>query len=133
MAPAEAEAKPPITKGFAMSTVDQIRHGTTSRSTTMNCAVDGRDHLVSGPATQAGLVAGHGRYTAVCGHLAVAAALVVPPGPTCQDCETALHRITITGPTSHRRSGLLTRLLRWSFQRTDSQPTAAGSHRAVRV
>jgi len=116
-----------------MSTVDHVRHGTTSRSTTMTCAVDGRNHLVSDQATQAGLMSGQGRYTAACGHLTVAAALVVPPGPTCRDCETALHRITITGPTSHRRPGLLARLLRWSFQRTDSQPTAAGSHRAVRA
>lgn len=116
-----------------MLTIDQIRHGTTSRSTTMTCAVDGRDHLVSDQAAQAGLAAGQGQYTAVCGHLAVAAALVVPPGPTCLDCETALHRVATEGATSHRRPGLVARLLRRFLRGPDSRPTVAGSHRAVRA
>ncbi|MGH3923681.1 MAG: hypothetical protein ACRDTT_12575, partial [Pseudonocardiaceae bacterium] len=81
----------------------------------MTCTVDGRDHLVSNQAMQAGLAAGHGQYSAVCGHLAVAAPLVVPPGRTCQDCEAALHRITTASATSHRRRGLVARLLRRSL------------------
>ncbi|MGH3941160.1 MAG: hypothetical protein ACRDTG_21495 [Pseudonocardiaceae bacterium] len=56
-----------------MPTLDQIRSGTTSRSTMMTCAVDGREHLVSDHATKAGLAIGQGRYRAVCGHLAIAA------------------------------------------------------------
>jgi len=115
-----------------MPTIDQIRQGLTGRSSTMTCAVDGRDHLVSAQATEVGSAAGQGRYLALCGHPAVAAALVVPPGPTCRDCETALHRITTAAPTSHRRPGLLARLLRWHLPRTGSQSTTAGSHRRVR-
>ncbi|MGH3941211.1 MAG: hypothetical protein ACRDTG_21770 [Pseudonocardiaceae bacterium] len=116
-----------------MPTVDQIRHGTTSRPTTMTCATDGRDHLVSAQATQAGLAAGQGHYLAICGHLVVAAAMVAPPGPTCLDCETALHRRTTTIATSHRRRGLVARLLRRRLPRNDSRSTTAGTHRAVRA
>jgi hypothetical protein len=114
-----------------MPTIDQIRQGLTGRSSTMTCAVDGRDHLVSAQATEAGSAARQGLYLTLCGHLAVAAALVVPPGPTCQDCETALHRITTTAPTSHRRPGLLARLLRWRLPRTDLRSMTAGSNRRV--
>ncbi|MGH3932411.1 MAG: hypothetical protein ACRDTF_20825 [Pseudonocardiaceae bacterium] len=113
-----------------MPTVGQIRYGITSWSTTMTCTVDGRDHFVSNQAMEAGLEAGHGQYTAICGHLAVAAALVVPPGPMCRDCEAALHRSTTASATSHRRRGLVARLLRRSLRRTDSRSTVAGSHRA---
>lgn len=113
-----------------MPRVDQIRHGLTARSTTMTCAVDGRDHLISEQATQAGLTAGQGRYLAVCGHLTVGAAMVTPPGPTCFDCETALHRITTASATSHRRRRLVARLLRRCLPCTDSRSTAAGSRRA---
>ena len=83
-----------------MPTVDQIRHRIT-RPMAMTSTADGRDHLLSQQATTAGLVAGHGKYTALCGRLVVAAALVTPPGPTCLDCETALHRSTTTSTTSH--------------------------------
>ena len=115
-----------------MPTVDQIRHRIT-RPTAMTSTADGRDHLLSQQATTAGLVAGHGKYTALCGRLVVAASLVTPPGPTCLDCETALHRSTTTSTTSHRRRGLLARLLRRRFPRADSQSTTAGNHRTVRA
>jgi len=115
-----------------MPPVDQTRRGLTSRSTTMTCALDGRDHLISDQATQAGLAAGRGHYLAICGHLTVAAALAVPAGPTCWDCETALHRITTTAsPTSPHRRGPVARLLRRRLPRTNSQSTVAGSPRAV--
>lgn len=116
-----------------MPTVDQIRQGITGRSSTMTCAVDGRDHLVSAQATEAGSAAGQGRYLALCGHLAVAAALVVPPGPTCRDCETALRRITTAAPISHRRPRLLARLLRRRLPSTNQRSTTVRSHRAVRA
>ena len=115
-----------------MPTVDQIRHRIT-RPTAMTSTADGRDHLLSERATTAGLVAGHGKYTALCGRLVVAASLVTPPGPTCLDCETALHRSTTTSTTSHRRSGLLARLLHRSFPRAGSRSTTAGGHRTVRA
>jgi len=132
VAAAEADAIPPMMKGFAMLTVDQIRHGSTSRSVRMTCAVDGCDHLVSGQATEAGLAAGQGHYRAVCGHLVVAAALVVPPGPTCRDCETTRHRRTVAGATSHRRRGLVVRLVRRGIARVGLWSMTVGSHRAVR-
>ncbi|MGH3929111.1 MAG: hypothetical protein ACRDTF_03950 [Pseudonocardiaceae bacterium] len=115
-----------------MPTMDQRRHGTTSRSTTMTCSADGRDHLVSDQATQTGLVAGQGHFLAICGHLVIAAALVVPPGPTCLDCETALHRTTTHSTISHHRRGLLARLLRRRLPRPDPPSATGGSHRAVR-
>lgn len=116
-----------------MPTVDQIRLGTTSRSTAMTCAVDGRDHLVSDHAASAGLAADHGQYVAICGRVVLAAPLVVPLGPTCFDCETALHRITTARPISHRRRGLVARLRRRCFPQTDPRSTTAGSHRAMRA
>ena len=89
-----------------MSTVAQIRHRIT-RPTAVTSTADGRDHLLSEQATTAGLVAGHGKYTALCGRLVVAASLVTPPGPTCLDCETALqhhdqHHLT---PPPRRTAG----------------------------
>ena len=116
-----------------MSTVDQIRHRIT-RPTTMTSTADGRNHLLSQQATTAGLVAGHGEYIALCGRLVVAASLVTPPGPTCLDCETALHRSTTTSTTSHRRrSGLLARLLHRRTPGADPRSTTASSYRAVRA
>jgi len=115
-----------------MPTVAQIRHRIT-RPTAMTSTADGRDHLLSEQATTAGLVAGHGKYTALCGRLVVAASLVTPPGPTCLDCETALHRSATASTTSHRRRGLLAQLLRRRFPRADSQSTTAGNPRTVRA
>ncbi len=115
-----------------MPTVDQIRHRIT-RPMAVTSTVDGRVHLLSEQATTAGLVAGHGEYAALCGRLVVAAALVTPPGPTCLDCETALHRATTASTTSHRRRGLVARLLRRRFPRTGSPVTTAGGHRTVRA
>ncbi len=108
-----------------MPTVDQIRHRIT-RPTAMTSTTDGRAHLLDEQATTAGLAAGHGEYIALCGRLVVAAALVSPPGPTCLDCETALHRTTTT---SHRRRGPLARLLRRRFLRART----ARNSRAVRA
>lgn len=115
-----------------MPTVDQRRHGVAVRPATMTSTADGRDHLISDQATAAGLMAGHGRYAALCGHQVLAAPLVAPSGPTCSDCETALHRITTAGATSHRRSGLVARLLRRRIPRIGSRSRTSGSHRAVR-
>ena len=116
-----------------MPTVDQIRRRIT-RPTTMTSTADGRNHLLSQQATTAGLVAGHGKYTALCGRVVVAASLVTPPGPTCLDCETALHRSTTTSTTSHRRrDGLLARLLHRRTPGADPRSTTASSYRAVRA
>ena len=102
----------------------------TARPATMTSTADGRDHLISDQATATGLAAGHGEYVAICGRVVVAAPLVLPPGPTCLDCETALHRIT-TG--THRRRGLVARLLRRRFPGARSWSTTAGNHRVVRT
>ena len=115
-----------------MPTIDQIRRRIT-RPTAMTSTLDGRDHLLGEQATTAGLVAGHGEHTALCGRRVVAASLVTPPGPTCLDCETALHRATTTSTTSHRRRRWVTRLLRRRVPRAGSRSTTAGSHRRVRV
>ena len=133
MAAAEADANPTDDeRALPCPTVAQIRHRIT-RPTAMTSTADGRDHLLSEQATTAGVVAGHGEYTALCGRLVVAASLVTPPGPTCLDCETALHRSTTTSTTSHRRRGRLARLLHRRFPRADLQSTTAGNPRTVRA
>ena len=115
-----------------MHTVDQIRRRIT-HPTAVTSTLDGRVHLLSEQATTAGVLAGHGEYTALCGRPVTAAALVTPPGPTCLDCETALHRATTASTTSHRRRGLVTQLLRRRFPRGGSRVTTAGGHRTVRA
>jgi len=115
-----------------MPTVNQIRRRIT-RPTAMTSTLDGRTHLLGEQATTAGLVAGHGEYAAICGRRVVAAALVTPPGPTCLDCETALHRATTSSTTSHHRRGWAARLLRRSAPHAGPRATTAGSHRTVRA
>lgn len=104
------------------------RRGST-RPATVTSTADGRDHLISPRAMASGLVAGHGDDTAICGRAVVAAPMVTPPGPTCLDCETALHRSTTGGTKSHRRCGLVTRLLRRLVRPADSRST---SHQAMK-
>lgn len=127
MAPAEADANPPITKGFAMPTVDHVERETPPRSTWMTCIADGRDHLINDEATAVGLSAGYGEYAAACGHVVLAAPMVNPPGPSCIGCKTTLRGNASTG----RRRGLIARLLRHR-PRTAGSPVTTGTHRAVR-
>lgn len=101
-----------------------------TRPATVTSTVDGRDHLVSAPAASVGLAAGHGRSVALCGRLVVAAPL---KGPTCFECETALHRVTVGAKTSWHRGGLMTRLLRRRSPRIGLRDLSAGRHRAVRA
>lgn len=112
-----------------MPTVDQIRHGRSSRPVAVTSTADGRDHLLSEQGSAAGSAPGHARHLALCGHLVTAAPLVAPPGPTCWDCETALH----SSATSHRRGGPVARLLRRGIAHTHSRSTTAGTHRAGRA
>jgi len=116
-----------------MPTVDQILRRATSRSITITCAVDGRDHLVSDRATTAGLVAGHGQYTAACGHVVIAAPMVAPPGPSCSACVAERLRVTAGGTArSHRRRrGVMARLLNRRLRPAHLQARVA-QHRAVR-
>ncbi|MGH3943040.1 MAG: hypothetical protein ACRDTG_31340 [Pseudonocardiaceae bacterium] len=113
----------------------QVRFGTTAGFITMTCASDGQHHLVSDHASTTGLSAGHGTYAAACGHVVVAASMVTPPGPTCLDCETALHRTTTSSPRQpHRRlrhvvSWLLRRPTRPAHSRS-TVTAATPAHRA---
>jgi len=111
-----------------MPTINQARPRTTPRPTTVTSTADGRDHLISAHAMTSGLAAGHGDYLALCGRVVVAAPMVVPPGPTCFDCETALHRSTTASPgRSHRRRrGVVARLLRWRRRPAHARSRAAG-------
>ncbi|HYZ08431.1 MAG TPA: hypothetical protein VE709_07575 [Pseudonocardiaceae bacterium] len=115
-----------------MATVDQIQRRIT-RPTTVTSTADARDHLLNEQATTAGLVAGHGEYTALCGRRVVAAALVSPRGSTCLDCETALHRATTVSTTSHRRRGWVARLLHRRAPRAGSRSATTRSHRTARA
>ncbi|MDQ4033810.1 MAG: hypothetical protein M3332_16840 [Actinomycetota bacterium] len=108
-----------------MPTVDQIQRRLL-RPTAMTSFLDGRAHLLNEQATTAGLAAGHGEYIALCGRRVVAAALMAPPGPTCLNCETALHRATTTtGTTSHRRRAPLAQWLRRPVPRAGSRAVRA--------
>lgn len=104
-----------------MPTIEQVRRGSRTRPATMTSSTDGRDHLISEQAMAAGLVASEGEYVAICGRVVMVAPLVVPPGPTCLDCETALHRITTGSSTTQRRRGLLGQLLRLRLPHSDSR------------
>ncbi|MDQ3152042.1 MAG: hypothetical protein M3R63_10085 [Actinomycetota bacterium] len=115
-----------------MPTADHIQHRIT-RPAPVTSTVDGRHHLLDEQATTTGLVAGHGEYAALCGRPVTAASPVTPPGPTCLDCETALHRSTTTSAASHRRRGLLARLLHRRTSGTGSRATTASSLRTVRA
>ncbi|MGH3911945.1 MAG: hypothetical protein ACRDTC_00835 [Pseudonocardiaceae bacterium] len=107
--------------------------GDSTRPATVTSTADGRDHLLSTPAASVGLAVSHGKSVALYGRLVPAAPLTVPPGPTCLDCETALHRVTLGDNTSDRRDGLMARLLGRRGSRTGSRALSAGRHRAVRA
>ena len=66
------------------------------RTTPVTSGADGRCHRVADDAYTTGLVARSGRYTALCGHRVVAAALVCPPGPDCQGCAAAAAAVAVT-------------------------------------
>jgi hypothetical protein len=101
------------------------------RPTTVTSTVDGFDHLVTAAAV--GLMASHGTSVALCGRLVLAARLTVPPGPTCLDCQTALHRVIVGGDAVQRRRGLMAQLLRRRNSCTGWWARSAGRHRAVRA
>lgn len=111
---------PLITEGFAMPTIDEARFRTTARSTTMTCALDGHDHLVEDQSATAGLVAGHGEYVAVCGHVVTAAPMVTPSGPPCFGCNAARRCITERSRKGLRR---ITALLLRQLPRSRSAAT----------
>ncbi|MGH3979477.1 MAG: hypothetical protein ACRDRZ_10840, partial [Pseudonocardiaceae bacterium] len=73
------------------------------RTTAVTSAADGRTHQVADDDYTAGLVARSGRYTALCGHTVVAAALVCPPGPACRDCAALAVTRRRTRQGRHRR------------------------------
>ncbi|MGH3797439.1 MAG: hypothetical protein ACRDSP_21430 [Pseudonocardiaceae bacterium] len=52
----------------------------------LTCTVDGQAHLVSDDAAAAGILAGQGIYTALCGHLVHVAAMASSAGPQCPRC-----------------------------------------------
>ncbi len=64
------------------------------RTIPVTSGIDGRCHLVTDDAYTAGLTARSGRYTTLCGHRVVAAALVSPPGPDCRGCAAATVAVT---------------------------------------
>lgn len=64
---------------------------------------DGRCHWVADDAYTAGLASRSGRYTALCGHRVVAAALVCPPGPDCRGCAAVAARAVAVTPHPTRR------------------------------
>lgn len=63
-------------------------------------AVDHRDHAVTDTDTEAGLIAGHGTYRAICGHTVLACSMLTPPGPPCPTCH---ERLAAPRPRRHRR------------------------------
>jgi len=109
-----------------MPTVDQVRRCDSARPATVTSTIDGRDHLVSARMASAGLAVDLGKSGALCGRLVVAAPPTVPPGPTCLDCETALHRVTIGADTSYQCGGLMARLLGRRGSRIGPRSLSAG-------
>jgi hypothetical protein len=127
-------AKPAVLPGVVTHDERAVlcpRRRSSTRPAVVTSTADGRDHLVSAAAASVGPAAGHGKCVALCGRLVLAASLTVPPGPTCVDCETALHRVTVDADTSCRRGGLIARLRRRGRSRTGWRARSAGRHRAV--
>lgn len=92
------DAKQGISKGgLGMPTADRPRCVGVIRPLTVTSSGDGRnhllgDHLIDDGDSATPRAAERGQHRALCGRLITAAPLVAPPGPTCLDCETALHR-----------------------------------------
>jgi hypothetical protein len=63
--------------------------GSTLGHLSFTCVVDGLSHLVSDDAAALGVAVRRGTYTALCGHLVYAAALVSSAGPLCRRCTHA--------------------------------------------
>ncbi|MGH3979548.1 MAG: hypothetical protein ACRDRZ_11205 [Pseudonocardiaceae bacterium] len=59
------------------------------RTTLVTSATDGRCHRVADNAYTPALVAGSGRYAALCGRRVQSAPMICPPGPDCRDCAAA--------------------------------------------
>lgn len=80
---------------------------TAPRSIPVTSAADGRCHRIADDAYTAGFAERKGRYTALCGHRVLAAAMVCPPGPDCHGCAAAAAAATVTprpaGRGRHRR------------------------------
>ncbi len=57
--------------------------------TTPITATDRRCHRITDDAYTAGLVAGSGRYIALCGRSVASTAIVCPSGPDCRSCAAA--------------------------------------------
>lgn len=91
-----------------MPRVNQSRHAVTPRPARVTSTVDGRDHLIDDRTMADDRAESHGQFTALCGHLVVAAALVAPPGPSCRDCAALLRRSEV----SRHRVGVVARMLR---------------------
>ncbi len=71
------------------------------RATPVTSAADGRCHRGADDAYTAGPAARSGRYTELCGHRVLAAALVCPPGPDCRSCAAAA-AVAVTPPPIRR-------------------------------
>jgi hypothetical protein len=52
----------------------------------LTCTLDGLAHVVSDDAAVAGIIAGRGVYTALCGHGVHAAAMICSAGHPCPHC-----------------------------------------------
>lgn len=89
----------------------------TSRALTeMTCVADGRSHRLTDAAFEDGLRARLGRFTAVCGHSVLAAALATRPGRPCPECLAQDAAAQRSGSDVRRRFRPRRKLwtLRWS-------------------
>ncbi|MGH4022604.1 MAG: hypothetical protein ACRDT0_25885 [Pseudonocardiaceae bacterium] len=74
-----------------------------ARTMPVTSTTDGRCHRIADDDYTAALVAGSGRYTALCRRRVASAALVCPPGPECRGCAAAAGATHSGGPGRHRR------------------------------
>jgi hypothetical protein len=80
----------------------------------VRCVVDGWDHVVTDDNMAAGIAAGQGKYTAMCGVVIIPDALPAPPGLPCPRCKTVAHPPLapklagqVLARRGHRRPGVL--------------------------
>ena len=78
----------------------------------LTCTLDGLAHVISADAAVAGITAGRGTYTALCGHTVYAAAMICSAGRPCPRCAQQLAASVAAPVAREPRSGFRARLKR---------------------
>jgi len=78
----------------------------------LTCTLDGLAHVVSDDAAVAGIAAGRGTYTALCGHTVHAAAMICSAGRPCPRCTQQIQASIAAAAAREPQRGFRARLQR---------------------